>query len=432
MEPDSTSVQPTRLFNRNFFLLWQGQFVSQLGNQVHAIALMLWIKHATGSASLMGMIMMFSMLPGVLLGPFGGTLADRHSRRVIIIICDLLSGIAVISLAALLFYAPDRVPLVIVWLFTVSILLGLIGAFFRPAISAAIPDLVPQDKIATANSLNQSSIQVSSLLGQGVGGVLFRVLGAPFLFLADGLSYIFSGSCTLMIKIPQTIPEKGSGFKTTLRQFTGDTREGFRYIWQRKGMRDVFFAASFLNFFLSPLGVLFPFYVEDHLHATPDWFGFIMAAFGVGALIGYGLVAVLRLKGRERSNLVMFFLVLISVAFAGLGLVKVPYQALLITLMMGLLAGVINVNIITILQTTTPSEIRGRIFGVLGTITAGLMPIGMGLAGVVAGLLDNNVPLIYFICGIISMILTFLLSLSRNFRDYLAYEPDAENNQLSS
>jgi len=69
----ATVDEPRRLLNKNFFLLWQGQFVSQLGNQAHAIAMMYWLKRATESASVMGLIMMVTMLPGVLLGPFGGT-----------------------------------------------------------------------------------------------------------------------------------------------------------------------------------------------------------------------------------------------------------------------------------------------------------------------------------------------------------------------
>ena len=86
--------KPSRLLNRNFFLLWQGQLVSQTGNQVAIVAMLFWIEQTTDSASLVGLIMMVSALPSVLLGPIGGTFADHYSRRAIIVYSDLFSGLA--------------------------------------------------------------------------------------------------------------------------------------------------------------------------------------------------------------------------------------------------------------------------------------------------------------------------------------------------
>jgi len=91
--------KPVRLFNRNFFLFRQGQFVSQIGSQAYAIAMMLWVKHETGSASLKDLLMMVSMIPFVILGPFAVTFADHFSRRKIIIFSEILSGIPVLILA---------------------------------------------------------------------------------------------------------------------------------------------------------------------------------------------------------------------------------------------------------------------------------------------------------------------------------------------
>jgi MFS family permease len=135
--------KPDRLFNKNFFLLWQGQLVSQIGSQAYAIAMMLWIKHETGSATLVGLMMMVSMIPFVILGPVAGTFADHYSRRRIIIFSDVLSGIPVLTLAFLMFYVPNASQLLIVCLFLVNVILGIIRSFFNPAISASIPDIVP-------------------------------------------------------------------------------------------------------------------------------------------------------------------------------------------------------------------------------------------------------------------------------------------------
>ncbi|MBN2227267.1 MAG: MFS transporter [candidate division Zixibacteria bacterium] len=419
---------PTKLFNKNFFLLWQGQFVSQLGSQVHYIAMMFWLKHVSSSAGLMGLLMMLSMIPGVVLGPIGGTIADRYSRRRIIIFSDIICGVAVLSLAGLLLYDPDNEAIAIPWLFAVSIIIGIVGGFFRPAISAAIPDLVPREKIAAANSLNQSSVQVSSFVGQGFGGVLFRVFGAPLLFLVNGITYLFSAFSEYFIEIPQTIPERSTGWKAIMRDFIDDTKVGFRYVWHNRGMRAVFFTATFLNFLVSPIAVLFPFYIEDHLGVTPDWFGYLLAAMGAGSLIGYAVAGSLKISGRVRSRMLIVFLSIMGVQFGALGLSNSPVLSLALTLTMGMLSGVVNISIITVLQLTTPSEIRGRVFGLLGTIIGGLMPLGMGLAGVVMEMLDNNVALIFIVCGAVMALINIAMAFNRHYRVFLACDIEQTNN----
>ncbi len=413
---------PTRLLNKNFVLLWQGQLVSQLGNQVHYIAAMFWVKHATGSAALMGTLMMAAMLPSVLLGPVGGTVADMYSRKKIIVLSDVLCGVGVLIAGAMLIYMPDQKSVIVAVLFVVSVFIGIIGSFFRPAIQASIPDLVPPEKIQAANSMNQSSMQISMFIGQGIGGVLFRILGAPLLFIIDGLTYLFSAASESLIKIPQVVPEKANGTKEKFRKFKLDLVEGLQYVWQRRGMRDLFVAATFLNFFSAPFPVLMPFYVEDHLGATPDWFGFILAAFGVGALIGYAVAGSLKISGVIRSRLIITLLFVQSLQFALFGVVYDRFLALSITLFLGIFNGIINVYILTILQTTTPTEIRGRVFGLLQTIAGGLMPLGMGLGGVAAELLNNNVALIFIVSGLTTALCMVVVSASRPFREYLAYE----------
>jgi MFS family permease len=378
----------------------------------------------------MGTLSMLATLPGVLLGPIGGTLADMFSRKKIIVFSDLINGICVLSLVVLLFWQPENVSLIIVWLFVVTIVIGTVAAFFRPAVSASIPDLVPKEKLTGANSMNQSSLQISLFFGQGVGGVLFRILGAPVLFLIDGLTYLFSALSESLITIPQNIPEKGKNAKEIFRKFKSDTKEGFKYVWKDRGLRYLLITATFLNFFLAPIGVLLPFFVEDHLGATPDWFGFILASLGIGALVGYSIAGTLKLKGPTRGKLTIVYLFLNVLGFGLLGLATTPMVAMIMTFFLGIFSGMVNICIMTILQWTTPSEIRGRVFGVLGTIAGGLYPIGMGLSGVVADLTGRNIPPIYIGCGIISAVLTLLVSFSRDFRAYLSFEPkETANNQ---
>ncbi|MDH4156869.1 MAG: MFS transporter, partial [candidate division Zixibacteria bacterium] len=413
--------------NRNFFLLWQGQLVSQVGTQAYIIAMAFWIKHETASATLMGLILMVSLIPSVVLGPIAGTFADRHSRRKIIIVCDVINGLAVLALAAVVFLIPGQTEIIVVCLFAITVLVSTVSAFFRPAISASIPELVPTEKIAAANSMNQFSLQISTFIGQGAGGVLFRVLGAPLLFLIDGLSYLFSAFSESFITIPQVIPKKSSIFREKIREFARDTREGFTYMWRNRGLRFLVLTASFLNFLIGPVVVLLPFFVEDFLQTTSDWYGYIMAGFGAGAMAGFLAAGAIKFSGRVRGALTILSLILMSALVALLGHVPNQVAALVIAVMMGMTSGFFNINVSTILQLTTPSEIRGRVFAVLGTISGGLMPLAMGLTGVIADLLGQNIPLIFALCGGGSLALTVAVTMIREFREYLAFERPSKN-----
>jgi len=416
--------KPAKLLNRNFFLLWQGQFVSQLGSQAFAIAMMFWIKHQTGSASLMGLLLMLSTLPSVILSPLAGTFADRHSRKKIIVWCDVINGLTVLTLAGLLIIKPNATELGIIWLFVVSLFASTIATFFRPAISASIPDLVPTDKVAGANSMNQFSLQLAAFIGQGSGGVLYRILGAPMLFLIDGISYLLSALSESFITIPQIIPEKAKNWRDTVKQFKVDTIEGLRYVVNNKGLRSLFLIAALLNFFIVPFMVLMPFFVEDFLHGTTDWFGYLMAAFGVGAMIGYTIAGTIKLRGEVRAIMIITAIILFCASMVLLANTRSLWTSLFIWVVVGLLNGFININIATILQLSTPTDIRGRVFGLLTTLSSGLTPIAMGLSGVVADLFDQNIPLIFTLSGSIATLFSLLVSFGKDFRNFLAYEPE--------
>ncbi|HEV7518143.1 MAG TPA: MFS transporter, partial [Thermoanaerobaculia bacterium] len=414
---------PTQLWNRNFALLWQGQTASQLGNQAFAVAMMFWIMEKTGSASIMGLILSLSTLPGVFLAPFGGTFADRASRIRILVVCDLVAGVAVLALTGLLYSTPS-VRVVLAGLFAVAVLGGIVRAFFTPAIQAAIPDLVPRERLATANSLTQFSIQTSMLVGQAAGGLLYQHFGAPLLFLFDALTFLFAGGSSAFIARTPIKPKSpgGKGARQVFREFLGETASGVRYVFERRGLRNFIFMASLFNFFFTPVIVLLPFYVKNQLGAQADWFGYLLAALGGGSVAGYVLAGMLRLRGETRGWTLVGGILLVPVFFGVVGSVRTPLLALLVTFVTGLCLGLVNIYLITLLQASTPAELRGRVLGLLGTVSGGLMPIGMALAGWLGDLTHKNVPLLFGAAGALSVVSTLLLATTRECREFLARE----------
>jgi DHA3 family macrolide efflux protein-like MFS transporter len=223
--------RPVRLLNRDFLLLWQGQFVSMLGSQAFSVAMIFWIKRQTNSATLLGLGMMSQWVPAILLGPFGGTLADRMSRRRLLILADVVRGVAAIALAALVLLVPGRSGTILAGLLVLSAVMGACDAFFRPAISASIPDLVPAAEVTRANSINRIALDGSSFLGQGAGGVLFRLLGPGILFLVDGLSYFFSALSEALVRLPPPpVSPKTAGWREAGADFWRELKLGLRYL----------------------------------------------------------------------------------------------------------------------------------------------------------------------------------------------------------
>jgi DHA3 family macrolide efflux protein-like MFS transporter len=438
--------EPARLWNKNFVLLWQGQLISQIGQRYFNVGMLFYIKQATESASLMGAMMLFSTLPGVLMGPMGGTFADRFSRKKIIVYSDLIQGILVFSLAALMFFliwatgliatdpqgnlaffsfvylTPHATVINIIWMFIVATLGAIIFAFFTPAMSAAIPDLVPKEKLNVANSLNQFAIFLAMFLGQGLGGLIFSITGAPLLFLINSATYLYAAGTESFISIPQPPiePEKKPG--EAWKSFIRDTKEGLSYVWNEKGMRILFLAAALLHLAIAPMLLLLPFYVEDYLKQNASWYGYLLAAVGLGSVVGYLIAGSVNVRGKAQSKLIILSLLSASISLGIVGFVTQPFTVLGIVTVIGLTAGIFIVKTTTVIQLAASSEIRGRVFGLLGTLTSGLAPIGMGIAGVIADMANKNIPIIYATCGLMVLAMSIGLAMSKEAREFLALD----------
>ena len=433
-----TLSKAKKLFNKNYLLLWQGQFVSRLGTQVYSIVIALWLKEmaeanaATSSASgsIVGSFFMLSAIPMVVLSAFGGAVADRFPRKKIILLGDLFSGTIIIGLSVLMFTLPAGNYWAIVAVFIVGMLLSSIGSFFGPAISASVPDLVPAKKLSTANSMGQLSMKISTLFGQGVGPLLMSVLGVPLLVLINGITYWVSAVSESFITIPQMLPEKVKGVSEYIKAFKGDLKEGISYIWQNSGLKKMLLVSVFLNFFTMPIIILLMFYVIDFLGVPKQWYGFLLSFYGIGAFIGFTSAGLVKLKGRGRTRTLIAFMLAEPTGYVLMAYMQTPIQAGFLFFIGGIFNGFVMVTIMTILQLTTPSNIRGRVFGSLTTISASIAPLGMGAGGFLYDISGHNIALIYMSCGGIMIFLVTLISLSKDFRRFIAFELEEEDETI--
>ncbi len=424
IESMENTPAPVRLWNRNFTLLWQGQVISSIGKQTFALTAMLWLKHLTQSGTLMGLVMTSALLPMVLLGPVAGVMVDRWRRQRLIAWTDIIGGLLVLLAAFLFFLTPGRTSLLIGILFAVTVCTGLLDAFSQPAIGAAVPDLAPRGKLEAANGLNMAGVQGSMFIAQGVAGYLFVQLGAVVLIFLNAFTYLYAGVSELFLRIPHR-PRPKSEVTHPWHRFRLEFVEGLRFVAGQRGMRTALLLYMALNFFIAPVIVLLPFFVENHLGLRADWYGYLMAAFGLGSLLGFLLAGALPARGGARVVMVGGSLVLQSALIPLLLVFHWGGAQLAGFLVVGVLGGVINVNFMTVLQLSTPPELLGRVQSLAMTASTAVMPLGMALAGVVFDLIGQNVVLMYAVSGGLTLASSLLGMASRGYRDYLRGAPVA-------
>jgi DHA3 family macrolide efflux protein-like MFS transporter len=381
------TLKPRSLFtNFNFLLLWIGQTISIIGDNLFQIALMWWVLEKTGSTAAMATVAICAALPVIIAGPFAGTYVDRVNRKKLMIWMDLLRGI-LISVPGILFFWGKLE----VWhIYGASLGLASMTAFFNPAINSFIPLLVPRESLTRANSLNQLSRNLSGILGPALGGILVALLGSGWVMILDGITFGLSGLAILFIRGVEVIVSE-----TKLRQhFFADLWEGLVFIKNQSVIFWNMILFSLINFFIAPIAILIPVMVKEVLRMGPEGFGFLTSAISVGMFLG---TLFLGIKGdvKRKGPVIILSIIFGGICLALFGVSTSFSLSMLLLGLAGLTFSLVNVLIIVVFQTGIPHDKQGRIFGSLNTVVWGLRPISLALAGVLAVWVDVHV-LIFF------------------------------------
>ncbi|HUE86505.1 MAG TPA: MFS transporter [Vicinamibacterales bacterium] len=407
------------LFNRNFVLLWQGQLVSQFGNQAFLIATTFYLLEATGSSTVVAGAMMAGTIPLAILGPIGGSVADRHSRRAIVVVTDWLRALAIGALGLVIFWRPDVTPHHIGLIVAVAAFNGVMSALFAPALQAMLPDLVPNGRLAAANSVIQMSRQTSTLVGQALGGLLYVAWGPAGLLLFDASTFIYAGMATWFLPRDQRPPLPKASVQVTLQRYIADTRGGVEYVWRRSGMPAVLGVFAGVNCFFMPVFVLLPFYTRDVLRAGPEWYGFLLGASGAGALAGSIAAGVVLSRVYATASLVRGSVGGIACCVLVVALSTSTWVAMVAFAAIGALSSLINVAVITAFQATVPAEVRGRVMAVVIAVSTAAVPIGMAAGGVLGDVGRGSLPLVFAGSGLAIALLGGISLATRGFSDVL-------------
>lgn len=363
-----------KLFTRDFTLLWLGKSVSQLGDGAGFIGLMWWVQSQTGSATALGLMAAISTIIRVILAPFSGVVADKLSKKAIIVLMDLLRGVLYCLLSYLAYTSQLTLALVII----LSAANTICSVFFGPAITSTIPLLVEKDSLPKANSFLQMTGIFVQIVSYTAGGILVALLGVPLLLLVDGISFILSAISEMFINIP-AITIRGS---MAMGHFLSNVREGFAYVRDNSVLYEIMKTAAVLNLISAPLFILLPKFVGEHLGASAQVYGYLLACMTAGTLFASITVAFTKVVERN-VGMVMNGITVQSLLFAALALAPrhMHHIHMGIFLASGFMNGIVNIYFGSLLQRVVAREHMGKVFGLLDAMSGALQPLSQSLTG---------------------------------------------------
>lgn len=371
--------------NRDFRQLWIAAVISMLGEWFNTIALFFLILEYTGSEFLLGMLFTVRMAGFAILQPFIGLLADRYNRKTLMVASNLLQA----GFALCFLLVNDSSD--IVWMIGLSGLMMVLHGVYMTAERAALPNVVSEEDLATANALDAASWSTALCIGAMLGGVVVSIWGTDAAFIVDSLTFLFGTLFLVNLTIPQTIDEsmKGPWFSTGIQNI----KSGWRRIRSQPALFRIVFAKASWNIAGGGLAGVYLVLMGADVQGFGAAFGFGLFFFARGVGTGLGpILARAFLKNEDAWPSLVGYLIIVSGLVYFLVGISVSY-ALWITVLLVILAhsasGANWVLSTVMMQQWVEDEVRGRVFSADMLI----LSVAFSTSTSVAGYLMENTDL---------------------------------------
>jgi MFS family permease len=404
MSRATTRLRAGVLGLRDFRLLFIGQTVSTVGDQIFPVAVTIAVLNSTGNdAGSVGLVLAARWVALVLFVLLGGVWADRLPRRAVMMGSDAFRMLAVLGLALL----PGSPP---VWV--LAALVFLVGggeAFFRPAYGALVPGVVPADRRPAANALTSVSLRTAAVVGPGVGAALVTLVGVRTAFFVDALTFLISLLTLLRLKEPSYEPAPS-------HSMLADIREGFTEVWRQRWATAVLGVAALqLMLAVAPGIVLLPI-IGRREFGGDAVYGTALSLFSLGGVIG--AMAAMRFRPRHPGLVGVLGLLPYALVPASLLTPFAPWWIFACHFVAGLCLEPFIVYWTSALQRAFPAHQLARVTSIDWLCSFALMPVGLALVGpAAAGLGEATVLWTAITVAVVPVLLLLLVPGMKDFRD---------------
>ena len=367
---------------RNYRLYFTGQVISVSGTWMQTVAqayLILFPLHGTGLEVAIATSLQF--LPMLLLGPFGGLIADRLDKRKVLYCTQASAGIL-----ALIFGLLVVTHSIEIWqVFALATGLGFVNLFDNPARQTFVFEMVGGDMLPNAVSLNSVLMNSARVIGPAIGGVLILTLGVATCFIVNALSYVAVIVALLMMRGSELNRRPG------VVRAKGQVREGFRYVWSTPDLRILLSSMALVGVFAFNFTVTLPLLAKFTFHGTGALYSEFLVAMGAGAVLG-GLFTAHR--SRPSIRMLSFIAVVFGVAILAVALAPTETVALVLLVVMGAASIAFVATNNASLQLRADPAMRGRVMSLNAIAFLGSTPIGAPLLGWISDVSNPRVALV--------------------------------------
>lgn len=370
-----------KLFTRNFIFLIAGQISSLIGNNTLKFALSMYVLERTGSASVFAGLLALSMIPTILLSPFGGILADRANRRNIMVALDTLSGLSVL-IAGFATASGQDIPVI----GTLLVVLSVLGAFESPTVQACIPQMLSGENIIKGNAVVNQVASIASLITPFLGSVFYTALGIRPVFYAAVVCFFVTALFECFIRLDYKKPARATGIFTVIRE---DFAVSIHFLRREQpGILKLLLLAAAVSLFVAGTAVVgFPYLVRTVLELSAAHYGAAESAMGVASILGSLCVVALAKKMRPRHLvivLVFFGLCLIPCGIAFLLPLRTFTRYIILLIMFcacQLGCSLFSTYAISMIQERTPEHLMGKVMSYVFTLSLCAQPAGQIIYG---------------------------------------------------
>ncbi len=366
----TATASPFAIFRkRNFTLLWTGQLVSTIGSSLTSLAASILVYRLTNSAASVGLMLMATAAPSLVLGLFAGVFVDRFDRKRIMVATDLVRALVVLVI-------PFLVAQNILWLYLLVMIEASVTTFFDPAHSSVLPETATDQELAAANSMMAISSFGATAVGFAASGLIASAFPIEWAFYADAATFVFSAVCIALLRLPKI---KAEG-KTTITTVFRNMKSGFGFLFRTPILRSIYILSPLISLSFGLWNSLLLPFARQVLHATEFEYGLQEGLTSVGFVIGSLVMARISSRLREGQWLV--------IAYFGIGIVCAFYSmlssigiAIGIVMVCGFLNAPAGIARSIIIQRNTPREMRGRVASVFFVTRDVAFLVGMASAG---------------------------------------------------